>query len=254
MTKRFIIKGGLGNQLFQYSYYKYLIEHRENVKLDLGRFYLRSFRPLSLFDFKIKARIHPFFVSLYWRLFKIQYKDDIVGYFQSLEYPTQFRTELLEELNLKNSSRRLMKEISLITSSGESLAIHVRRGDYLNYSDMYEVCGLDYYMRAIDLIKKIKQIDAIFIFTDDVDWVRENFAHTSVKKVVSEMMFSDSEELTLMSSCSNFIISNSTFSWWGAWLCRSEGSIKVAPKKWLKSEEDNNKLVGDLVPEDWITI
>lgn len=138
----------------------------------------------------------------------------------------------------------------------DACAIHVRRGDYMDNTAkaVHYVCDLDYYKRAI---KEMGDMEYI-VFSDDIPWCKENFPaeYTFVENdlhkyggQIHHPNNSDVRDLFMMAACSHHIISNSSFSWWAAWL--SESKKVIAPKRWFAVDKFNDK---DVVPEHWIKI
>lgn len=133
-----------------------------------------------------------------------------------------------------------------------SVAIHVRRGDYLNSPKWDGICTLDYYRKGIDEILSDGKQHVFYIFSNDIPWCQDNInplleGHQVVS--VTENIGSDScWDMFLMSHCKDLIIANSSFSWWGAFLNRHEGKV-VAPSKWL-----NAKRKVDIWLDEWIKI
>jgi hypothetical protein len=106
--------------------------------------------------------------------------------------------------------------------------------------------GEGFYQKALNIILEKTDNPVIYIFSDDIAWVKQNVEFPYSTKFVSEP---DYIELFLMSQCKYNIIANSTFSWWAAWLNTFEGKIVVAPKNW-----HNSKANKSIYPSDWITI
>ena len=134
------------------------------------------------------------------------------------------------------------------------MAIHVRRGDYINdkkTSLVHNVCDLNYYERAIDVIKAQVNNPTFFVFSDDIEWAGENLPVNPNARYVSNLEGEDYEELILMSMCEHNIIANSTFSWWGAWLNQNPNKIVIAPKQWLVNKTSAEL---DILPKDWLKI
>ena len=130
----------------------------------------------------------------------------------------------------------------------ESVSLHIRRGDYVKIGLTLE---LDYYYEAIRYIKSImdkKTKIEIFVFSDDLEWVKRNLKIDETVNYVNihESVCCDIDEMMLMSMCKHNITANSTFSWWGAWLNRNPSKIVVAPLK-----EFNNP---GIIPKEWIRI
>jgi hypothetical protein len=113
----------------------------------------------------------------------------------------------------------------------EYIAIGIRRTDYLNNTNYYPLISLDYYYNGIDFIKKERsnKIIKIICFSDDIEWCKQN-----IKCDIYESNHPDSMvTLLLMSKCHHFIIANSTFHWWGAYLSTYNNKIVIYPIKWL---------------------
>lgn len=137
--------------------------------------------------------------------------------------------------------------------------MHIRRGDYVS-NEIYqnilgEVCSYDYYYNALKYIQSKIQDISLYIFSDDINWVRNNFDFLSNYNVTFINHNKDTEsyiDMQLMSNCQYNIIANSTFSWWGAWLNKNPLKMVLAPKIWFKK----NKRLQDnhIVPDDWIKI
>lgn len=125
-------------------------------------------------------------------------------------------------------------------------SIHIRRGDYLHHSGCFSIIPLDWYKKAIELMPS----DSIFIiFSDDKEWIRENFKEEDGKYLLADPSV-DYDDMIMMSLCSNNIIGNSTFSWWGAWLNDSPTKQIITPEKWFVGM-CSNQSTKDLIPSSW---
>ncbi|WPV02344.1 alpha-1,2-fucosyltransferase [Mucilaginibacter sp. cycad4] len=136
--------------------------------------------------------------------------------------------------------------------NSNSVCIHVRRGDYLDATNINMfggVCTLDYFNKAIDYIKARIPNAHFFIFSNDIDWVKINLNIERVTYVTANKKANSWKDMYLMSICKHNIISNSTFSWWGAWLNKNEKKIVVCPNHFLKNDIDT-----DVYPSSWIRI
>lgn len=277
------LKGGLGNQLFQYSFGRLMSVKRDEIfKLDkdvLGSLGDTQ-REYSLDNFNISASIaspeevarakYPYgllskicrFISFkFLRIFHIGYEKNILkskakyfdGFFQSYRYLDPIRSELLREISIKGGIRRELGVLIDDMASSNSVSIHVRRGDYVENKKTKKdhfVCNDDYYKKAISLITNKVEKPRFFIFSDDINWVKENFSLSNVI-FVSDQGLSDYEELILMSHCKHNIIANSSFSFWAAWLNNNGNKIIIAPKIWNRRYDKHYK---DLAPLEWIRI
>jgi hypothetical protein len=141
-----------------------------------------------------------------------------------------------------------------LIEESESVSIHVRRGDYVNNPKVNEYHGSlqsDYYLKAIEVINNKVSDSKFYIFSDDIEWVRDNmFGDLNAVFVKTT---SDEEDMYLMSKCKHNIIANSSFSWWGAYLNSNESKLVVAPVQWFKNAEMNEKTL-DLVPTNWYRV
>lgn len=136
------------------------------------------------------------------------------------------------------------KELADEIGSCDSVSIHVRRGDYLSstYENMFESLGRDYYEKAVGYIKEKSENPRFFIFSDDGDFVKEEFTWLDDKCIVTGNEGEESfRDMQLMSLCKHNIIANSTFSQWGALLNTNEGHITVYPAAYLKDRDNEVK-------------
>ncbi|UBK78245.1 alpha-1,2-fucosyltransferase [Clostridium perfringens] len=170
------------------------------------------------------------------------------GYWQNEVYFKEISAIIRKEFVLKDISNIKEMDIYKVIVNSNSISIHVRRGDYLtkNNKDLYGVCSLEYYKKSIEFMKK-KVINPTFlVFSDDIEWAKENFNFKENFIFIDKELF-DYEELYLMSKCKHNIIANSSFSWWAAWLNNNKEKIVVAPEKWTISLTQSQQIV----PKSW---
>lgn len=179
------------------------------------------------------------------------------GYWQTEKYFKDQASILKMDFTFRNvldgDGAVLAKDIM----SCASVMLNVRRGDYVHNavsSKLHKVMTPDFYTRAIALMKeKIGENIKVFIFSDEIDWCRENLVidadHVFVGHKYAGQEFRD--YLQLMSLCKHFIIPNSTFAWWAAWLSNYRDKVIIAPKQWFHDTSINTR---DVVPEEWIRI
>jgi hypothetical protein len=179
----------------------------------------------------------------------------IQGGFVALEYFDKYRDIFVKEFAPKNELAGKNKEFAERVSSCNSVSVHFRRGDYTfdkNAIKKNGLLSLDYYERAIDLIKTKIDNPVFFIFSNDKEWVAENFKFADRKVFVEhnndEFGY---EDLRLMSLCKNNIIANSTFSWWGAYLNQNPEKVVIAPQKWLAYKKTYPE---EFIPRDWLVV
>ena len=170
------------------------------------------------------------------------------GYFQSTEYFKEYDEVIKKELIVKDrvlqKNKKLLEEIE----KGESVCVHIRRGDYTIVTN-HLVCTIDYYKKAVKLMKKKIKNYKFYIFSDDINWVKENIDFGCDVTYV-EGNNPNYEELRLMYTCKHFIISNSSFSWWAQHLSSNDNKVVIAPSKWFN---DKNQ-VCDIYEDNWIRI
>lgn len=178
-----------------------------------------------------------------------------IGFWQSEKYFHQIRNELLEifSFNYINDQENLqtLKNIQ----SHESISMHIRRGDYItnNAANAFHgSCDLEYYKASIKAISSSLRNPAVFIFSDDPQWVRENIQLDLPTYFINNNQGEKSYlDMGLMSQCRHHIIANSSFSWWGAWLNPSATKKVIAPQNWFaNSAIDTN----DLIPNTWLRL
>lgn len=164
---------------------------------------------------------------------------DILGYLQSQKYITD---DIFIKSIFKFKENTLNKARDLLPK-GELISVHVRRGDYLNFPNVFPLPSQKYYNLAIELIKKERPESIPVIFTNDENWCRNNFGNMPI--------FSNEEhmDLCMMTLCDHHVIANSSFSWWGAWLAKSEKQIVFAPKDWFGKEGPQD--FQDLFPSNF---
>lgn len=285
------LKGGLGNQLFQYAVARHLAEiHNTSVKLDISLFKTYKLHAYSLSPFNIQEKIASqkeieknfynipeFIIKIMQKIGKIQYltnsnyicekffnyDSDILslpdnvyldGYWQSEKYFTAISEIIRSEYSVKQSQFGVDKQVAEKIKSCDSVCVHVRRGSYTMppYNSVHGTCPINYYHDAIRYISNKLQNPHFFIFSDDPNWTGENLKiNHDVTFVNHNDASKDYEDLRLMSQCKHHIIANSTYSWWSAWLCENSEKIVIAPKKWFNS---GDRDIRDLFPESWIKL
>ena len=139
-------------------------------------------------------------------------------------------------------------------SSVNEVCLNVRRGDFVSISvanQHHGVCETDYFSRAVNIIGEKVSNPHLFIFSDDTEWCRANlrFEHPStlVDHAYAGKKFG--QHLQLMIMCQHYIISNSSFGWWAAWLNTNKKKIVCAPEKWFNTHDYDTK---DVIPANWI--
>lgn len=168
---------------------------------------------------------------------------------------SQIRSVLLTDFALKEPLV-LAPELAKFLSSGTIVALHCRRGDKANnpqVNKLHGVCSADYYQRALAELEERLGSFNLLVFSDDPDWVKANLHFSCPVKFAADYYQAghEYEELILMSQCHHQIISNSSFSWWAAWLNANPDKLVIAPTIFMKEADVGSK--GD-VPGDWIRL
>jgi len=280
------LKGGLGNQMFQYALGRHLAtKNKTELKLDIsslgeGTASGDTVRTFGLQNFAIEVQvaspeeINKIKTSSYLAILRRKISNRIFGdqtvrfnpkilslpnntyldgYWQSPLYFDAIRNTLLDEFTPTSALSEYGQNIEIQMKKSDSISIHIRRGDYAKNPKVtkeFGVCGLSYYSRALTKIKERVNNPYFFVFSDDIEWVKENLPLGNNVTFVSDSTLMDFQELYLMSKCKHNIIANSSFSWWGAWLNNNSNKVVVAPTPWFdKSIYDTN-----LLPDTWIQI
>jgi hypothetical protein len=151
----------------------------------------------------------------------------IYGYMQNPEVFNPIRLEILKLLRMSRSEEEsLQQEILQYKHEGSRLiALHIRRGDRINGMSTLDVLSQKYYLKQLEKLNFSK--NKVLVFSDDINWCRKNFINNGFH-FVNEL--SPLRTIKLMSLCDDFIISISTFSWWGAWLSSSANKTVIMPK------------------------
>ena len=169
------------------------------------------------------------------------------GYFQSEKYFKHIENEICKDFTFKPELAIPCKH--RMSTVDTPVALHIRRGDFLINSANHANLGLDYYEAALEKFDKNR---TVIIFSDDSQWCKEQDLFVDDRFLVSEGCDSYTD-LCLMSLCSDFIIANSSFSWWGAWLSKAVDKVVIAPEKWF-GPNNAHLDTSDLFPDEWVVI
>ncbi|MGC9261061.1 MAG: alpha-1,2-fucosyltransferase [Phycisphaerae bacterium] len=173
------------------------------------------------------------------------------GYWQNEKYFVRHRDTILREFTLRVPISEKAKAYQKTIQKTVSVSLHIRRGDYVRSAvarKLYEgVCDLDYYRRALELLRHKIPDMSVFVFSDEIAWAKANL---NCQRAVFIERCADFEELFLMSCCRHNIIANSSFSWWGAWLNCNAGKIVIAPRRWHKSGDE----IHTPIAESWVRV
>ena len=276
--------GQLGNQMFQYAATKGIASkldvpfmipnHREVFNDGIGNEYpillfdvfkLHSPRPAFNYPYELSSIPETLLGTLKTNNYiqeKIFHFDEeffnldksenysLYGFFQTEKYFKHIQNEILNDFTFKDEITNECR--SVIQNFKDPIALHIRRGDFVHNSGNHPPLDMEYYKSALELFDSNREV---IIFSDDTEWCKEQDLFESDRFAVAEggHQFYD---LCLMTMCSDFIIANSSFSWWGAWLSRiykrpGRGRV-IAPKKWFGPNLNHD--TKDLYCEGWTVI
>lgn len=174
------------------------------------------------------------------------------GFWHSPKYFADYDAKIREELTLRSEPEGLNRELFEEIHRKNSVCVHIRRSDYIANPALtarHGVCSVAYYEAALDHVAREKRADAFFVFSDDPEWTQQNIRVPGRATFVTHNLDAEYEDLRLMSACRHFIIANSTFSWWGAYLGSSKDKMVIAPERWYAEPSPHE---ADLIPETWI--
>lgn len=160
----------------------------------------------------------------------------VIGYYQSEKYFYKYRDIIREELKVTKEPSQQNKVMLQEIDRCNAVCVHIRRGDYVSNSKnaALVVCDENYYKRAMNYLAEKVENPVFYVFSDnneEIAWIKANYHFNHEVRYVM-LNNPDYEELRLMYHCSHFIIANSTFSWWGAYLSEKQDKLVIAPKIW----------------------
>lgn len=257
--------GGIGNQLFQYVFGQYLkYKFKQEVFYDNNSFITNDkLRKPELYAIDaeiaydnrcnfskyrgIKNRVLRYLFQInprhhfitenselpkYFNLSELYFFQ---GYWQDIKYYDWLCNNVPSFSISSNDWPLVLQNLrNCILSEQDSVSIHIRRGDYFKPENVkvYGVCDADYFHNSIAYIKKVVPTPRLYVFTDDIDWVKGNIELPTNSVIVPNYDISQFAYIELMSLCKHHIISNSSFSWWGAVINVNQEGVVVSPAKW----------------------
>jgi hypothetical protein len=279
------LKGGLGNQLFQYALGRSLAQkYNVPLRLDTSWFGIVPNRQYDLGNFAISGtvatpeeidqvkgslitrladRMKPYYRRTSITEQAFQFDPHILsagpntyldGYWQSEKYFKDIAPLIRNEFTVTAQPTGKNKELLQQIQETTAVSLHVRRGDYVankSFNNFHGTSPIEYYEAAVAHIASKVKKPHFYIFSDDPSWTKEHLIFDYPMTFVTGNDKAAQEDLRLMSNCQHFIVANSTFSWWGAWLASSPKKSIIAPKVWFKAKP-NDEI--DLIPKDWIRL
>ncbi|MEZ9539112.1 alpha-1,2-fucosyltransferase [Shewanella sp. 10N.286.51.B8] len=167
----------------------------------------------------------------------------IYGYFQSEKYFEECKSIVDNSFRVKVNPTKNESDYLAIINSSTSIAVSMRLGTDYTSSKILNVCDKQFYLSSIEELKNRIKNPKFFIFSDEIgkakDYLGDNNDYIYIEGC------NDYESLRLMYSCKHFVISNSSFSWWGAYLSRSSQKIILAPEKWYSDMDKTIDIYND---------
>lgn len=284
------LKGGLGNQLFQYAAGLSLSRHHNvPVKVDTrelklpdklvgtSRYYeLQNLinPPLVATKEEVESVIEANTFQNFFQKLLPSYKRSVYnekkfgfdknffragvniyvkGYRQSEKYFVSIKDEIAKSFQFKRPLiSDVLKEADKI-SKVESVSIHIRRGDYHSTAakDYHGTLSRRFYRAAMNRISSSIANPTFYVFSDNIEWAQNLDFESPVHFVSHRISSNHYHDFYLMQSCRHNIIANSSFSWWAAWLNPNPGKVVIAPDKWFNNAPLDTT---DLIPEKWIKL
>jgi len=268
--------GGLGNQLFQYALYLSYREKNINCKLDKSVY--QTTQSHNGYELERIFNIDPQYASaveklavkpiskLRYKFFNYPYDEKkwgygyynnriphlkfgyLKGYWQTEKYFKQVENKIREAFQFPALTDEANKAILKKIKETNAVSLHIRRGDYL-LNDRDWSIDIAYYKNAVVYINQKVQDPFFYIFSDDIEWARENIKEPNIEFIDWNKKENSYRDMQLMSNCLHNIIANSSFSWWGAWLNPNQTKIVIAPDNWAGMEGTRN-----VVPKEWIQL
>lgn len=282
------MNGGLGNQMFQYAFGRALqLKYKDSFFLDVEEFRRTyghvprhysletlsvtpemSILPIkdssSLLIFKVLHKINRNWTTWFAKCFNVYwwrspvYKDFGIkdtkgkkcyfyGYWQSEKYFADYKDIIKQELKVKTPITEECLPYAEQIENSNAVCLHIRRGDFVKEGQI--ICDVAFYEKGIQYIDQRVKDARYFIFTNDEKWVKENI-HLPKDSTFVDIADPDYEVLRLMYMCKHFVISNSSYSWWGQYLSDNPHKIVIAPSKWSLVWPNERSIYMD----NWITM
>jgi len=287
------IMGGLGNQMFQYAFGRRLADGLGvPLRLDITPFRVRDKRRYELCDLRIEGafasdreiararlgrfarvrgpagRVFPSLAPGPGRLVRergfpfdpsmLGLRDGayLEGYWQSERYFDTVADRLRADFVPRTPLRGRAAEMAEGMRHGDSVSLHVRRGDYVSepsVSAVHLVCDEAYYVRCLEYLARRLVAPRFYVFSDEPAWARDNLRIPFPTTVVADCYDTTNiQDMWLMTHCRHHVIANSSFSWWGAWLDSRPSKVVLMPRRWFRDREP--EYSADIRPKGWVAL
>jgi hypothetical protein len=253
------LQGGMGNQMFQISTAVALARRNNDIAVfDPSSRYLplqsRQCYKCDPYEENVFRNINFSKIESISNLYrepKFSYSEILYiknmmlhGYFQSEKYFVDFKEDIIDLFAPSEKNNKYIDEkYGKILQENSITSVHIRRGDYLKFSNTHPACTREYYASCFE---SLPADTSYFIFSDDPVWCANNFKSDKFHIISGEEDYID---LYLMSKCENNIIANSSFSWWAAWLNKNNNKRIFSPKKWFGAAGPSDDT--DIIPKEW---
>lgn len=173
------------------------------------------------------------------------------GYWQTERYFKPFEEQIRKDFQLRSPLTEDRQKNAELIQAKNSISVHIRRGDYVSNKSANQhhgTCSSEWYANMMAKISGQIDDPIFFVFSDDPEWSKSNLPSQWQSVFIEPNQDGcDEQDMALMSLCKNHIIANSSFSWWGAWLCKTENKV-IAPARWFANQ---NQDTSDLIPSHW---
>ena len=269
------LMGGMGNQMFQYA-----IARATAIRLGTGvRLYTATYNTTDWRVYSLglwRGVTAPTCSTYEGKVLResdsgdgMPYSEEIVaaisdpctlyGYWQTEKYFAEIEALLQDEFQPEQPLAPFARNIErLIRAEGrKSTFLTVRRTDYVG-NPFHGVLPMEYYLKAAALVEAKVSDPCFFVFSDEPEWVTNNFEFPyrfvvagNYDRTVKPHLGREDSELWLMRLCHHAVMANSSYSWWGAWLNPDRDRVVVAPAQWFL---DGTRNTRDIVPERWLKV
>ena len=270
-----IFDGGLGNQLFQYAFSYALKQHLRDSTIEAVTSLIEKRSPKRVFYLRClglempecRIDIQRYFGVLWYRavcrripglcnfpgiiLDSGDWQEDLgrasaihgniwnYGYWQHMRVADIARDHLRSQVSNYTPTTPKAMQLSDQLMRQDTIAVHIRRSDYVSNgkaSKIHQICTPNYYLAGVERLRSECPELPLLVFSDDIKWCQ---AELGLRGDISfvDPTIPDIDQFVLLSKCRHFLISNSTFSWWAAYLNQSDDTITIAPRYWFRGVE-----------------